>query len=98
MSRLSYVFNGTHVANQDGSFGFNVPQSAIFDTHMSDPVGGKVYHKALNLGSSVSAKVDLTSFKVTDTHHFHVRIVFRVDAAFNGTQVIAESNHISFKI
>ena len=97
---IDYAFSTPHIANSDGSYGFDVPASAIIPSGMTAPIdaSGKIYDKALDLGTSISAKVNISSLKIVGTYRFHIRVVFRMDAVFTGTQVMVESDRLPFGI
>ena len=98
MSSITYAFNAPHIASSGDTYGFDVPAAAIVDTGMTVPVGGTTYPKALDLGTSISATVNISTLQFPDTSRFHVRVVFRINAAFNGTQFLAQSDRLPFAI
>jgi hypothetical protein len=65
---------------------------------LTAPVGGILLPKALDLGTSISAKVNVSALPIPDTTRFHVCIVFRTNAVFNGTQVLVESDRLPFAL
>ena len=93
---ITYIFNDPHIASSGDTYGFDVPASAIVDSGMTTPVGGATFPKALDLGTSISAKVNVSALQIPDTSRFHVRVVFRINAVFNGTQVLVESDRLPF--
>jgi hypothetical protein len=95
---ISYIFNAPHIASSGDAYGFDVPASAIIDTGLTAPVGGILLPKALDLGTSISAKVNVGALLIPDTTRFHVRIVFRTNAVSNGTQVLVESDRLPFAL
>ena len=62
---------------------------AIVNTGMTVPVGGTTYR-----GTSTFAH----TLQFPNTSRFHERVVFRMNPAFNGTQVLAQSDHLPIAI
>ena len=58
---------------------------AIVNTCMTVPVGGTTYR-----GTSTFAR----PLQFPNTLRLHERVVFHINAAFNGTQVLAQSDHL----
>lgn len=92
---IDHTFDDTHVSNPDGSVPMEFHGATIV-AGPGDAFGGS-YPKALSLNATGAAAVDVSSLAL-DQRRFHVRIVFRLEASFEGRQNLVESDRLPFAL
>lgn len=92
---ISYNFNTLDVNNSKGGFKARFDNSTVVSGPGNSILGQLT--KAVNLGDSGKAKIDLTGLAV-NSKKFCLQVVFKVSGAVTSRQNIMESNFLPFAI
>ena len=92
---LNYSFDAATVASADGTHQIAFPGAAV--TAGPGALAGGTYPAAIALGGGTSGSVVIKDLAI-DAQRFRVRIVFRIDAAFQGRQNLVESDRLPFAL